>query len=107
MAIKGMSDEVVSAMNFDPFEATGRQAGGSGEPPAQQSQQPRDPQSGRFTPTAEPGRTGEGPGTAPRAPRVPVPTGRNVSPAGALPSQTREAQGVPAGMPATPGEQGV
>lgn len=113
MSIKGMSEEVVSALEFDPFvESKGTISSGERPPPPSPTPAARggdsvpitgpagrDPASGRFTPAGQPVQQGR---TVPAAPTV----GRDVGPDGTG-FQRREAQGVPTPATVRPDEGGT
>jgi hypothetical protein len=113
MAIKGFSEEIVQAMDFDPFAELGSDGGTENRAPrapvpgardgTSGGQQPavpvpqKDPVTGRFLPT------GGTPTQRANAARNAQP-GRDVSPDGARQGQTREAQRVPTAPPVRPDE---
>src|SRR5262245_29327943 len=106
-----MSEEVVSALEFDPFTAMDQRPTES-RPPEQRRDAPsvpfdrpegtgdrapgRDPTTGRYTPAGQPAQQGR---QVPAAPTV----GRDVSPDGTAP-QPREAPRVPTGGAVRPDE---
>lgn len=109
MAIKGFSEDIVQALDFDPFAESGTDGGTDTRapranlPPAPEGDQSlapgRDPASGKFVPGGK-----QPAGTSEAARANARNEGRDVSPDGVKPGQPREALRVPTGPAARPGE---